>query len=75
MIRRSSKFVHGTFVLLLYASAAFGAQADAWKADWEKTLQVAKKKASWCFTAAGILNCVKTRFMIQRCSPRTGWLG
>jgi hypothetical protein len=29
MIRRSSKFVHGTFVLLLYASAAFGAQADA----------------------------------------------
>lgn len=30
------QFVHGTFVLLLYASAAFGAQADAWKADWEK---------------------------------------
>ena len=53
MIRRLNKFVHGTFALLLYASAAFGAQADAWKAHWEKTLQVAKKKASWCFTAAG----------------------
>lgn len=25
IIRRSSKFVHGTFALLLYASAAFGA--------------------------------------------------
>ena len=44
MIRRSSKFVGGTFVLLLCASAAFGAQADAWKADWEKTLQAAKKE-------------------------------
>jgi ABC-type Fe3+ transport system substrate-binding protein len=44
MIRRSSKFVGGTFVLLLGASAAFGAQPDAWKADWERTLQAAKKE-------------------------------
>ena len=43
MIRRLSKFVHGTFVLL-YASAAFGARAGAWKGDWKKTLQAAKKE-------------------------------
>jgi hypothetical protein len=49
----SSKFVHGTFALLLCASAAFGAKADVWKADWEKTLQVAKKKASWCLRQPG----------------------
>jgi iron(III) transport system substrate-binding protein len=44
MIRRSSNVVGSTFMLLLCASAALGAQADAWKADWEKTLQAAKKE-------------------------------
>lgn len=29
---------------LLWTGAAGGAQADAWKADWEKTLQAAKKE-------------------------------
>lgn len=29
---------------LLWTSAASAAQADAWKADWEKTLQAAKKE-------------------------------
>jgi iron(III) transport system substrate-binding protein len=44
MIRRSSQFAAGTFVLLLHASVAFGVQSDGWKADWEKTLQAAKKE-------------------------------
>jgi iron(III) transport system substrate-binding protein len=43
MIRRSSQFIAGTFVLLC-VSAGFGAQSDAWKADWEKSLQAAKKE-------------------------------
>ena len=75
MIRRASKFVHGTFALLLCASAAFGAQPQAGKADWKKLCKQQRKEAGWFSTAARILNCVKTRFMIQGCSPRTGWLG
>ena len=41
-------------------SAAVAAQADAWKADWDKTLQAAKKKGSSFCTAAPIL---------KSCSP------
>jgi ABC-type Fe3+ transport system substrate-binding protein len=44
MIRLSSNVVCSTFMLLLCASTALGAQADAWKADWEKALQAAKKE-------------------------------
>jgi ABC-type Fe3+ transport system substrate-binding protein len=38
-------FLTGAFILLtIYASTAFSAQADAWKADWEKTVEAAKKE-------------------------------
>jgi hypothetical protein len=56
MIRRLSQFVHGTFVLLLCAPRRFGAQAEAWR-RLGKTLQAAKKQASWFSTAARIELC------------------
>jgi len=37
-------FVASLFLLVFWTSAAQAAQADAWKADWEKTLQAAKKE-------------------------------
>jgi len=42
-----SKRSHGivtVMVSVLWASAAWAGQADAWKADWEKTVQAAKKE-------------------------------
>jgi iron(III) transport system substrate-binding protein len=41
-IGQLSVAVFGLFVV--WSTAAYGAQADAWKADWEKTLQAAKKE-------------------------------
>jgi iron(III) transport system substrate-binding protein len=42
---RKQIFAAVTFVLfLLSVPATFAAQAEAWKADWEKTLQAAKKE-------------------------------
>jgi iron(III) transport system substrate-binding protein len=37
-------FVASLFLLVFWTSAAQASQADAWKADWEKTLQAAKKE-------------------------------
>src|SRR6266542_1291101 len=38
-------FVTAAFILLIiYASTAFSAQVDVWRADWEKTVEAAKKE-------------------------------
>ncbi|MGH7853121.1 MAG: ABC transporter substrate-binding protein [Candidatus Binatia bacterium] len=42
MMRRLLPLV--CFSLLITFNSSFAAQADAWKADWEKTLQAAKKE-------------------------------
>lgn len=44
MMRRLGKVMGAAWGLLLGASAGFAAQADAWKADWAKTLEAAKKE-------------------------------
>jgi hypothetical protein len=37
-------FTAAFILLMIYAATAFSAQIDAWKTDWEKTLQAAKKE-------------------------------
>jgi iron(III) transport system substrate-binding protein len=44
MIRTRNRGIATLILSVLWASAAYAAQADAWKADWEKTLQAAKKE-------------------------------
>lgn len=43
-MRRTTVVIAILFWVVLSASAARAAQADAWKADWEKTLQAARKE-------------------------------
>jgi hypothetical protein len=44
MGRRKSYSGVMLFLFIIWSGVAFGAQTDAWKADWEKTLQAAKKE-------------------------------
>lgn len=44
MSRHCGRMVVGILLSALSASVAWGAQSEAWKADWEKTLQAAKKE-------------------------------
>src|SRR5512134_3005285 len=44
MRRKWSRGIVTVIVSVLWASAAWAGQADAWKADWEKTVQAAKKE-------------------------------
>lgn len=44
MRRKWSRAIVAVMVSVLWASAAWAGQADAWKADWEKTVHAAKKE-------------------------------
>ena len=43
-MKRTLSVLSAIIVLLGFMSGALGAQADAWKADWDKTVEAAKKE-------------------------------